>query len=68
MRGCPSCGDLKWNRDNIVIRRSSDNGETWSAIERVVDYPDGKSASDPSLIVDRVTGRSFFSLITWIMN
>ena len=27
----PSCGDLKWNRDiNIVVRRSHDNGKTWT--------------------------------------
>ncbi|MBK6284452.1 MAG: exo-alpha-sialidase [Draconibacterium sp.] len=52
----PSCGDLKWSRDiNIVIRRSSDNGKTWSAIEKIVDLPLGKSASDPSMIVDEVT-------------
>ena len=35
----PSCGDLKWSKDiNIVVRRSSDNGETWSEIERAVDF------------------------------
>lgn len=56
----PSCGDLKWNKDiNIVIRRSTDNGKSWSKIETVVDYPLGKSASDPSMIVDRVTGEIF---------
>lgn len=56
----PSCGDLKWSRDiNIVIRRSSDNGKTWSAIEKIVDFPDGKSSSDPSMIVDEVTGEIF---------
>lgn len=56
----PSCGDLKWSRDiNIVIRRSSDNGKTWSAIEKIVDFPHGKSASDPSMIVDEVTGEIF---------
>ena len=56
----PSCGDLKWNKDiNIVIRRSMDNGKSWSEIETVVDYPFGKSASDPSMIVDRVTGEIF---------
>ncbi|MEI8204673.1 MAG: sialidase family protein [Bacteroidota bacterium] len=56
----PSCGDLKWNKDiNIVIRRSMDNGNSWSEIETVVDYPFGKSASDPSMIVDRVTGEIF---------
>ena len=52
----PSCGDLKWSRDiNIVVRRSEDNGKTWAGIERIVDFPDGQSASDPSMIVDEVT-------------
>jgi sialidase-1 len=51
-----NCGDLRSNRDiNIVIRRSSDNGETWSEIETVIDYPFGESASDPSMILDRET-------------
>lgn len=52
-----NCGDLRSNWDiNIVIRRSSDNGETWSDIETVIDYPFGQSASDPSMILDRQTG------------
>jgi len=52
-----SCGDLRSNRDiNIVMRRSVDNGNTWSDMETVIDYPSGKSASDPSMIVDNVTG------------
>lgn len=56
----PSCGDLKWNEDiNIVARRSMDNGKTWSPIEKLVDYPQGQSASDPSVIVDHVTGEIF---------
>jgi len=56
----PSCGDLKWSSDiNIVIRRSSDNGVTWSEIEKIVDFPLGKSASDPSMIVDAVTKEIF---------
>ena len=56
----PSCGDLKWSKDiNIVIRRSSDNGKTWSAIEKIVDFPLGKSASDPSMIVDAITNEIF---------
>lgn len=53
-----NCGDLRSNRDiNIVIRRSHDNGETWTDIETVVDYPFGESASDPSLVLDRETGK-----------
>ncbi|WP_165734199.1 exo-alpha-sialidase [Polaribacter sp. 20A6] len=56
----PNCGDLKWSKDiNIIIRRSADNGKTWSAIETVVDFPYGKSASDPSMIVDAVTKEIF---------
>lgn len=56
----PSCGDLKWNKDiNIVMRRSIDNGDSWSKIETIVDYPFGKSASDPSMIVDKITGAIF---------
>lgn len=56
----PDCGDLRTNRDaNIIIRRSSDNGKTWSDIETVVDFPEGQSASDPSMIVDSVTNEVF---------
>ena len=56
----PSCGDLKWSKNiNIVIRRSLDNGMSWSDIEMVVDFPWGQSASDPSMIVDQITGEIF---------
>ena len=55
-----SCGDLKWNRDiNIVIRKSFDDGKTWTKIEKIVDYPIGMSASDPSMIVDKKTNEIF---------
>ena len=55
-----SCGDLKWNRDiNIVIRKSFDDGKTWTKIEKIIDYPLGKSASDPSMIVDKKTNVIF---------
>lgn len=56
----PSCGDLKWSKDiNIVLRRSEDNGKSWSDIKMVVDFPLGKSASDPSMIVDEITKEIF---------
>lgn len=56
----PSGDDLNNNKDiNIVVRRSQDNGKTWSRIERVVDFPYGESASDPSMIVDELTGEIF---------
>lgn len=56
----PNCGDLKWSKDiNIILRRSSDNGKTWSNIETVIDFPYGQSASDPSMIVDHITNEIF---------
>ena len=55
-----SCKDLNSNKDiNIVIRKSFDNGNTWTQIERIVDYPFGQSASDPSFILDKITGEIF---------
>jgi len=55
-----SCGDLKRSKDiNIVMRRSTDNGDSWPEIETIVDYPLGKSASDPSMILDKVSGVIF---------
>lgn len=55
-----SCADLNPNNDiNIVVRRSSDNGKTWSDIETVIDFPFGQSASDPSMILDEVTNEIF---------
>lgn len=56
----PDCADLRGSRDiNIVVRRSSDQGESWTESKVVVDFPEGQSASDPSLIVDRITGHIF---------
>lgn len=56
----PSCADLRGNKDiNIVVRRSSDNGNTWTEMQTVVDYPLGQSASDPSMVVDKITGDLF---------
>ncbi len=53
-----SAADLPGNID-VVVRFSNDQGRTWSAPQVVVDYDDGVGAGDPSLIVDRKTGRIF---------
>ena len=56
----PSCSDLKDSKDiNIAIRRSSNNGKSWTPIEIIVDFPLGQSASDPSMIVDNITKEIF---------
>lgn len=56
----PGCGDLKWSKDiNIVIKRSSNNGKTWTDTETVVNLPYGQSVSDPSMIVDAETKEIF---------
>lgn len=54
------CGDLLYNRNiNLAQRISTDGGKTWSEPETIIDFPDGKSASDPSMIVDRKTKEIF---------
>ncbi|MBN1465948.1 exo-alpha-sialidase [candidate division KSB1 bacterium] len=56
----PSCLDLHRNDDiNIVMRRSCDDGVTWSEMVSIVNYPVGMSASDASMIVDRIAGTIF---------
>ncbi len=55
-----NCNDLNGNKNiNIVSRISKDNGHTWSAIKTIIDFPFGKSASDPSIIVDNFTKELF---------
>jgi sialidase-1 len=50
--------DLPGNID-ILLRRSRDDGRTWSAPQTVVRHADGSGAGDSSLLVDRDTGRVF---------
>lgn len=55
-----SGSDLMHVRDiDIAIRRSSDNGITWSDMALICDFGDGRPASDPSLIMDHVSGELF---------
>ena len=51
-------GDLPGNID-VVVRRSRDQGRSWSPIRRVADLDGGYGVGDPSLLVDRVTGTVF---------
>ena len=50
---------------DIAIRRSADNGKSWSPIELVYDFPEGTSASDPSIVLDRDTGSLFCFYNVW---
>lgn len=55
-----SCDDLRTHKNiNIAIRKSKDNGKTWSEIQTIIDFPYGISASDPSMISDTQTGTVF---------
>jgi len=55
-----STADMQHVRDiDIAMRRSSDNGDSWSDVEFITKFPDGQVGSDPSLIVDRSTGEIF---------
>lgn len=48
--------DLPANID-LAVRRSTDDGQTWSPIKTVVDLPSPNGASDSAMLVDRKTGR-----------
>ncbi|WP_169539972.1 sialidase family protein [Niabella aurantiaca] len=48
-------GDAPNNID-LMMRRSVDNGKTWSEIKTIVDFPGKNAAADASMVVDRYTG------------
>ncbi len=55
-----SGADLIWVRDiDIAIRRSTDHGKTWTHMDFICDFGDGRPASDPSLLLDQTTGEIF---------
>ncbi|WLQ63218.1 MULTISPECIES: sialidase family protein [Streptomyces] len=54
----PTLGDLPGNL-GIVLRRSTDGGTTWQAQQVVRKEAAPKGFGDPSLLVDRTTGRIF---------
>ncbi|MGW7268931.1 exo-alpha-sialidase [Streptomyces sp. NPDC054864] len=54
----PSLGDLPGNI-GVVLRRSTDGGTTWQAQQVVRKDAAPKGHGDPSLLVDRTTGRIF---------
>jgi len=54
-------GDLPGNID-VGLTRSTDDGETWSATQRVMDY-EGSGVGDPSILVDQETGRIFVTAL-----
>jgi sialidase-1 len=50
--------DLQHTRNiDIAFKRSSDNGQTWSDIDFITNFPDGEVGSDASLVVERETGK-----------
>ena len=53
-----SAGDLPGNID-VMVRLSRDLGRSWTPPRRVVDFDSGRGGGDPSLLVDRATGRVF---------
>ncbi|MEU3901150.1 exo-alpha-sialidase [Streptomyces sp. NPDC045251] len=54
----PTLGDLPGNI-GVVVRRSTDGGTTWQAQQTVRKEAAPKGYGDPSLLVDRETGRIF---------
>ena len=58
-----SGGDLPNNIDT-VIRRSTDGGKSWLPIQNIIDWSGKEGTADPSLVVDRDTGR-IWCAVTW---
>ncbi|GGZ27167.1 exo-alpha-sialidase [Streptomyces nitrosporeus] len=54
----PTLGDLPGNL-GVVLRRSTDGGTTWQTQQVVRKEAAPKGFGDPSLLVDRITGRIF---------
>ncbi|SCE13057.1 sialidase family protein [Streptomyces sp. OspMP-M43] len=54
----PTLGDLPGNL-GVVVRRSTDGGTTWESQQVVRKEAAPKGFGDPSLLVDRTTGRIF---------
>ncbi|NEE06469.1 exo-alpha-sialidase, partial [Streptomyces sp. SID7499] len=54
----PTLGDLPGNL-GVVVRRSTDGGTTWGTQQVVRKEAAPKGFGDPSLLVDRTTGRIF---------
>lgn len=52
------------NHIDTVIRRSTDNGMTWTPIETIIDNDAPLGTADPCLLVDRKTGRIWVG-VTW---
>ncbi len=50
--------------NDIVMRRSLDNGQTWRD-EQVIDDRGGDSLNDPCAVVDRATGRVFLMYVRY---
>lgn len=56
--GRPGMGDLPSNITSL-LRRSTDGGKTWKPAQIVRSAPKPAGFGDPSLLVDRATGRIF---------
>ncbi|MCK4966840.1 exo-alpha-sialidase [bacterium] len=44
------------NNIDLAMKRSFDNGKTWSPLQIIKDYPGQEAAGDPCMLVDRQTG------------
>ena len=54
-------GDLPGKID-VGLTRSTDDGETWSATQQVLHF-EGSGVGDPTILVDRETGRIFVAAL-----
>ena len=61
-------GDLPGDID-VAVQRSTDGGETWSLLQRIMDFDaavpgsQGNGVGDPAVLVDQRTGRIFVAAL-----
>ncbi|AQQ70492.1 Sialidase precursor [Limihaloglobus sulfuriphilus] len=51
------------NNIDCVIKRSLDNGRTWSDVKTIADYPGMRAAGDPTLFYDRLTNTMWVAYV-----
>jgi sialidase-1 len=45
------------NNIDLAMKRSFDNGKTWTPIKKIADYPGEEAAGDASFLLDKQTGK-----------
>lgn len=53
---------------DVVVKRSEDNGETWSEMQFLTNQSGSEAFMDPTAVVDHVSGRIYLFMTRWVDN